>query len=169
MAINLTFLQDGANGQALSVATELAEFISAAKASLHIAIYDFRLKQEALSTPVIKALKDIANKGVRVRIAFYAGKQTKTKGDKSEAVMDMDLFLATGGDPSQPYKADGKHDFMHNKVVVCDDVVVTGSFNFSRSATQNAENILVLPSKELADQYSAYIDERTAHYKGLAK
>ncbi|MBV8886378.1 MAG: hypothetical protein JO235_20620 [Chroococcidiopsidaceae cyanobacterium CP_BM_RX_35] len=40
------------------------------------------------------------------------------------------------GKKSTPYKANSKHNFMHNKVVVCDDAVVTGSFNFSRSATQ---------------------------------
>lgn len=367
MTLDLTFLKDGSDGQAQNVAKELAEFISAAKSSLHIAIYDFRLQQEALSTPVIEALKDRANNKVEVQIAFYAGRPTSIKG---ETIMDMDLFLATGGDPapvgtedfletslkdsnvairaitgsklmhnkyivrdihttdaaiwtgsanftddawtyqennilridspelasfyetdfqelwtngdikstgindtgsvnidstsidvafspgegvtidhsiaqlisnakrrikiasmvltshnilaaldealrseqvaefggiydetqmnqvvklwqksshsdgvvqtfkdvasrlvgkrSHPYRSNSKHDFMHNKVVVCDDTVVTGSFNFSRSATQNAENILFLHNKEIADQYSAYIDERTQHYASLA-
>jgi phosphatidylserine/phosphatidylglycerophosphate/cardiolipin synthase-like enzyme len=53
---------------------------------------------------------------------------------------------------------------MHNKVVVCDNAVVTGSFNLSRSATQNAENVLVLDDQSLADKYSAYIDELVAQY-----
>ncbi|OUL23018.1 hypothetical protein BV378_24355 [Nostoc sp. RF31YmG] len=60
------------------------------------------------------------------------------------------------GKHSTPYSPTSKHDFMHNKVVVCDDAVVTGSFNFSHSATQNSENMLILHSKALADQYAAY-------------
>jgi len=69
------------------------------------------------------------------------------------------------GKHSTPYSPEGKHDFMHNKVLVCDDAVVTGSYNFSRSATQNAENMLILHSEELADLYANYIDERTKHYQ----
>jgi phosphatidylserine/phosphatidylglycerophosphate/cardiolipin synthase-like enzyme len=62
------------------------------------------------------------------------------------------------GKDSQPYQPSNPHDFMHNKIVVCDDVVVTGSFNFSRSATFNSENILFIHSAALADQYCAYIE-----------
>ncbi|MBV8883895.1 MAG: DUF1669 domain-containing protein [Chroococcidiopsidaceae cyanobacterium CP_BM_RX_35] len=71
------------------------------------------------------------------------------------------------GKHSTPYSPKGKHDFMHNKVVVCDDAVVTGSYNFSHSATQNAENMLILHSTALADQYAAYIDELTSQYQQL--
>jgi phosphatidylserine/phosphatidylglycerophosphate/cardiolipin synthase-like enzyme len=53
---------------------------------------------------------------------------------------------------------------MHNKIAVCDDHVVTGSFNFSRNATMNAENILVIESKRWADQFSAYIDRLVKIY-----
>jgi len=68
------------------------------------------------------------------------------------------------GKKSAPYKTNGKHNFMHNKVVVCDNAVVTGSFNLSRSATQNAENVLVIHDQSFADQYSTYIDELVAQY-----
>ena len=47
---------------------------------------------------------------------------------------------------------------MHNKVLVIDDTVITGSYNFSRSAQFNAENILFIESAPLAEAYSAYID-----------
>ena len=33
---------------------------------------------------------------------------------------------------------------MHNKIVVADDAVITGSYNLSHSASENAENILIL-------------------------
>ena len=44
----------------------------------------------------------------------------------------------------------GSHDFMHDKVLVIDDTVITGSCNFSRSAQFNAENILFIDSAALA-------------------
>ena len=47
---------------------------------------------------------------------------------------------------------------MHNKVLIVDDTVITGSYNFSRSAELNAENIVVVESPALAEEYSAYVD-----------
>jgi phosphatidylserine/phosphatidylglycerophosphate/cardiolipin synthase-like enzyme len=63
--------------------------------------------------------------------------------------------------PKQP---DADYNYMHNKIAVCDDVVVTGSFNFSRSATMNAENVLRIRSKEWADKFSRYIDQLVKLY-----
>lgn len=65
---------------------------------------------------------------------------------------------------SIPYGPDNKHNFMHNKVVVCDDNVFTGSFNLSHSATQNAENVLIIHDTQTADQYAAYIDQLVTTY-----
>jgi phosphatidylserine/phosphatidylglycerophosphate/cardiolipin synthase-like enzyme len=56
---------------------------------------------------------------------------------------------------------------MHNKVLVVDDTVVTGSYNFSHSAEQNAENLLMLTNPALADAYSDYIDHLTRKYGSL--
>ena len=69
------------------------------------------------------------------------------------------------GKRSQPYTPTSVHDFMHNKVVVADDAVVTGSYNLSHSAEQNAENILVIHDRDLADRYAAYIDGLAARYQ----
>jgi phosphatidylserine/phosphatidylglycerophosphate/cardiolipin synthase-like enzyme len=68
------------------------------------------------------------------------------------------------GKNSTPYSPTGRHDFMHNKVLVIDDTVITGSYNFSRSAQLNAENILFLESPALAEAYSAYIDHLKTKY-----
>jgi phosphatidylserine/phosphatidylglycerophosphate/cardiolipin synthase-like enzyme len=54
---------------------------------------------------------------------------------------------------------------MHNKVLVADDAVVTGSYNLSHSAEDNAENLLVIEDRDLADRYSAYIDHLTQRYR----
>ena len=67
---------------------------------------------------------------------------------------------------SVPFTANGPHNFMHNKVVVADDIVSTGSFNLSANATRNAENVLRITSGDLAGQYAAYIDELVRRYAG---
>ena len=43
----------------------------------------------------------------------------------------------------------------HNKVIIIDQQkIITGSFNFTRSAdTRNAENIIVIDDKIVADRY----------------
>ena len=48
---------------------------------------------------------------------------------------------------------------------VIDDTVVTGSYNFSRSAQFNAENILFIESAALAKTYSGYIDHLIEKYR----
>lgn len=68
------------------------------------------------------------------------------------------------GKDSHRYQPDTPHDFMHNKVLIVDDTVITGSYNFSRSAMVNAENLLVLHSPILAEQYSDYLDRLLTKY-----
>jgi phosphatidylserine/phosphatidylglycerophosphate/cardiolipin synthase-like enzyme len=70
------------------------------------------------------------------------------------------------GKRSTPYSPGSRHDFMHNKVLVCDDVVITGSYNLSHSATENAENVLIVQDPELADRYNAYIERLAQRYRG---
>jgi len=43
--------------------------------------------------------------------------------------------------------------------------VITGSYNFSRSAQFNAENLLILDSPALAERYSAYLDGLLPRYR----
>jgi phosphatidylserine/phosphatidylglycerophosphate/cardiolipin synthase-like enzyme len=83
-----------------------------------------------------------------------------------EAMLHLFDHLAArmAGKDSQPYQPNSPHDFMHNKVVVCDDVVVTGSFNFSRSATFNSENVLFIHSAAVAAKYCAYIEDLIREY-----
>ncbi len=68
------------------------------------------------------------------------------------------------GKNSTPYRPDTIHDFMHAKALVVDDTVITGSYNFSRSAEFNAENLLVLENAALADRYSAFVDHLMTKY-----
>jgi phosphatidylserine/phosphatidylglycerophosphate/cardiolipin synthase-like enzyme len=65
--------------------------------------------------------------------------------------------------PHQP------HNFMHNKLVIADDVVVTGSFNLSNHAMGNAENMLLICDAVIASHYEAYVLQLMAKYRGQQK
>jgi phosphatidylserine/phosphatidylglycerophosphate/cardiolipin synthase-like enzyme len=83
---------------------------------------------------------------------------------KIDALKDIIARAGLVGKNSTPYTPTGRHDFMHNKVLVIDDSVITGSYNFSRSAQFNAENILFIESAPLAEAYSVYIDHLKRKY-----
>jgi phosphatidylserine/phosphatidylglycerophosphate/cardiolipin synthase-like enzyme len=73
------------------------------------------------------------------------------------------------GKNSTPYSPDTPHDFMHAKILVVDDTVITGSYNFSHSATRNAENILLIESPALADRYAEFIGHLVQKYEPDSK
>jgi phosphatidylserine/phosphatidylglycerophosphate/cardiolipin synthase-like enzyme len=83
---------------------------------------------------------------------------------KIGALQEIIVRAGLIGKNSTPYTPAGRHNFMHNKVLVIDDTVITGSYNFSRSAQFNAENILFIESGPLTDAYSAYIDHLVKKY-----
>ena len=85
---------------------------------------------------------------------------------KISALKEIILRAGLVGKNSARYTPTGPHNFMHNKVLVIDDTVITGSYNFSRSAQFNAENILFIESAPLAEAYSAYIDHLKSKYAG---
>ena len=68
------------------------------------------------------------------------------------------------GKESTPYGAGTVHDFMHAKLVVCDDTVFVGSFNLSRSGEKNAENVLEIEDAAIADRLAAFVDTVRARY-----
>ena len=84
---------------------------------------------------------------------------------KIPALQNIVIRAGLVGKNSTPYTPTSVHDFMHNKVLVIDDSVITGSYNFSRSAEFNAENILFIENAPLAETYSAYIDHLIEKYK----
>ena len=97
---------------------------------------------------------------------LYQWQSVKHNQWKIGAVQNIVEEANLTGKDSIPYSPDSPHDFMHNKVLVVDDTVITGSYNFSHSAELNAENIVMIDSRPLADQYSRYIDHLMAKYQG---
>jgi phosphatidylserine/phosphatidylglycerophosphate/cardiolipin synthase-like enzyme len=71
-----------------------------------------------------------------------------------------------GAKRSTPYSPGTVHDFMHAKCLVADDTVFVGSFNFSHSGEDNAENVLEIESAALADRFAAYVDAVAGRYGG---
>jgi phosphatidylserine/phosphatidylglycerophosphate/cardiolipin synthase-like enzyme len=70
-----------------------------------------------------------------------------------------------------PAFIDAKHAIAHNKVMIMDrNIVATGSFNFTRAAeNNNAEKLMIVQSKDLADIYPANWHKHHQHstmYKG---
>jgi phosphatidylserine/phosphatidylglycerophosphate/cardiolipin synthase-like enzyme len=63
-----------------------------------------------------------------------------------------------------PVKLDGNKYTMHHKVIVIDgNIVVTGSFNFTKSAdTENDDNLLVIYDQAVAKQYLDEFDRINA-------
>jgi phosphatidylserine/phosphatidylglycerophosphate/cardiolipin synthase-like enzyme len=70
-------------------------------------------------------------------------------------------FTAHAGIPTY---IDAVHAIAHNKVMITDKAtVITGSFNLTRAAEEkNAENLLVIRSRELA---KGYIEKWERHKK----
>ena len=66
---------------------------------------------------------------------------------------------------SVPTFIDDKHRTAHNKVMILDEnTVITGSFNFTKSAeTRNAENLLVIRSIAMAKAYKKNWDKHFRH------
>jgi phosphatidylserine/phosphatidylglycerophosphate/cardiolipin synthase-like enzyme len=64
-----------------------------------------------------------------------------------------------------PTKIDTAHGIAHNKVMVVDgETVITGSFNFTKAAEEsNAENLLVIRDKKLAERYVRNWKEHERH------
>ena len=103
---------------------------------------------------IAQALVRAHQRGVKVRVLM--DQKSKTSNRYVIGVLtDADIAV----------RQDGKHAIAHNKVMVMDqNVVITGSFNFTNSAeTRNAENVLILKSPDLALQYRLQWQNHWAH------
>ncbi len=128
--------------------------ISQARSEILVQAYSFT------SAPIAKALVDAHKRGVHVQIIL-------DRSQRKERYSSAD-FTAHAGIPTY---IDAAHSIAHNKVMVIDKVVViTGSFNFTKAAEgNNAENLLVIRSKDMAKVYSGNWEEHKEHsesYRG---
>ncbi|HQS85047.1 MAG: hypothetical protein B7Y25_04195 [Alphaproteobacteria bacterium 16-39-46] len=97
------------------------------------------------SYPITESLISAFKRGVKVTV-ILDGKQIRSRHSLHPLLMNAGIPV---------YNDKIKRGLAHNKVMIFDeDIVLTGSFNFSKSAeTANAENILIVKDKNLAAQY----------------
>jgi phosphatidylserine/phosphatidylglycerophosphate/cardiolipin synthase-like enzyme len=112
--------------------------ISNAKSEILIQAYSFT------SAPIAKALVNAHKKGIHVEIILdKSNKSAKYSAGDFTAHMGVTTYI------------DSQHAIAHNKIIIIDkETVITGSFNFTKAAEdRNAENLLILKNKELAEIY----------------
>jgi phosphatidylserine/phosphatidylglycerophosphate/cardiolipin synthase-like enzyme len=156
-----------APGDGRAIDHEIAHYIGTARRRLKLC------SMLITSGAILGALGDALSRG---RVAQYSGLYDRTQMEtvfeqwrgtpaewKTQAFQQVATRLS--GKRSTPYTPASRHDFMHNKVLVADDTVITGSYNLSNSAILNAENVLMIHAPELADRYSATIDRLTERYR----
>ena len=122
--------------------------IDQAKSEILVQAYSFT------SAPIAKSLVTAHKRGIKVQVIL-------DKSQRSEKYTSA-TFLANAG---ISIFIDDKHAIAHNKVMIIDrETVITGSFNFTKSAEErNAENILIIRSKELAKHYLDNWDKHREH------
>ena len=125
------------------------------------------------SSRLIRALQGLMQRNIPVEGVYdwtqmegvkYQWKLVPANNWKIGAWEEIVQYANLAAKKTTPYTPTSTHDFMHNKIMVCDDVTVTGSYNFSRHAQSNAENILYITSATLAQSYRDYIGKLMQKY-----
>jgi phosphatidylserine/phosphatidylglycerophosphate/cardiolipin synthase-like enzyme len=114
--------------------------LNEAKSEVLVQAYSFTSKD------IATALVDAHKRGVHVQVILDKSNRNK-KGKYSAADFTAHMGI--------PTFIDAEHAIAHNKVMIIDkDIVVTGSFNFTKAAeNNNAENLIIIQSKDLAKIY----------------
>lgn len=123
------------------------------------------------SGPILGALVDHLQGGGKL-VGVYDATQMngvehdwqKTKAPSPKLALWRHVKPHLVGKTSTPYTPTSRHDFMHNKLLATDHVVLTGSFNLSRNAESNAENALAIHDQKLARSYVEYIKGLVQRY-----
>ncbi len=119
-----------------------------ARQEILVQAYSFTSKE------IAKALVDAHKRGVKTEIILDKSNRSKkySAGD----------FTAHMGIPTY---IDSAHSIAHNKIIIIDkEIVITGSFNFTKAAEdKNAENLLIIKSKDLGQRYIDNWREHKGH------
>jgi len=131
--------------------------IDAARRTIRVQAYSFT------SAPISKAVLEAKKRGVACQVIL-------DKSQETQQYSEVDFFFNQG----IPTWIDAKHAIAHNKIILIDDeTVITGSFNFTRAAEEsNAENLLVIKGHaDIAAKYRRNFDVHLEHarkYEGRA-
>jgi phosphatidylserine/phosphatidylglycerophosphate/cardiolipin synthase-like enzyme len=121
------------------IANHILEFLNNAEESIYFLAFSFTTDEFG------KAIRTQAENGLTV-----AGVMEEQQV-KSNIGTEYDLFKQAGLDVF----IDGIEGQMHHKTMIVDgQIVITGSYNFSRSAEErNDENLIVIYNEQIADFY----------------
>ncbi len=132
----------------------IVKAVGAARTSILVQAYSFT------SRPIAAAMAEAQGRGVKVKIILDPSNLT-----------DKHSVLASLAAAGILLWIDAAHHLAHNKVIIIDDnLVITGSFNFTRSAEMdNAENLLVIQDRELAARYRDHWENHLKHARPYGK
>lgn len=154
-----------APGQGPAIDNDLASLITAATTRIAVA------SMVLTSHTILAALADALDRDIPVAGIYDQGQmgpivkewQRSATGQDTAALFER-ITEHLASKTSAPYRPDGLHNFMHHKVLVCDQTVATGSFNLSRNATRNAENSITITSPTTAARYRDAINTLITAY-----
>ena len=126
----------------------VVEALGQARTTVKVQAYSFT------SAPIAKALLNANKRGLKIEVILDKSQRTQKYSSAT--------FLYNQG---IPVKIDAQHAIAHNKVTIIDgETVITGSFNFTKAAEENnAENLLVIRDKKLAERYTKNWQEHEGH------
>lgn len=129
-----------------NIQSQLIQALSEAKHHIRIAVAWFTDRE------ILQVLETQASKGIKVSLILM--NDHINRGDYG---LDFSRLLQNNGTVLWIGEGKADEDLMHNKFVVIDqDTVITGSYNWSRKAQRNHENITISQeSPELAEQFLA--------------
>jgi phosphatidylserine/phosphatidylglycerophosphate/cardiolipin synthase-like enzyme len=137
------------------VATRVAAFLSEARESLDLALYDLRLPGQP-GDVVAGALREASERGVRVRVVYNTDHDERLFPPPPRTKPELldKLPFDTRGVPGVP-------DLMHHKYVVRDrESVWTGSTNWTTDSWTIQENVvMVVHAPELAAEFTQNFQE----------
>jgi len=118
--------------------TVIVENINKAEVFIDIAMYTFTDKE------ISQAVIETKERGVKVRI-YLDRSQVEAKYSSSRLFVEKDIEV----------RISSNNYIMHNKFAVIDNkIVITGSYNWTASAsTRNDENLLVIDDEEVIQRY----------------
>jgi phosphatidylserine/phosphatidylglycerophosphate/cardiolipin synthase-like enzyme len=120
-------------------ARRIVDLLRKAKLSIRFLAYSFTANDFG------DVLRQKAKDGLQVQGVMEESQVKSNTGSEFGAFKQADL----------PVYLDGNAGLMHHKVIIIDDqIVITGSYNFSSSAERtNDENVVIFFDKQIADQY----------------
>ncbi len=128
--------------------------LDCAKDEVRLMAYSFTAK------PIADALIRSHKRGVHVTVILDKS-QLKARASKMKDLVNHGILVYV----------DRAHAIAHNKVIIIDKkTIITGSYNFSQAAEQrNAENVLIMDAKELAQRYLQNFEKHMQHSIRIVK